>query len=433
MKRFWRVSFALFLMGAMVLAVACSGTNNKKPDDTKPATTEPAKPKEVTIRFGTWDSGDGVKGHNDIIKKFNEKFPHIKVQLESVPDDYGTKLLTQMSTGSAPDVFQIGDGDVGMYVKKGTVEDLSAYGIDKNLYYPSVYDVGVVDGKPYLLNKDFSPLAVYYNKTMFEKAGVPLPKDGWTQDEFLAAAKKLTSEKDKVWGVDLTGTWLRALEPWIWANGGKLISDDGKKYEGVMNSDATVKALQYYLDLYRVHKIAPMPADKEALKNIDLFETGKVAMLVTGSWPLSKYKSNPNLKFGVVGLPKGSAGATNVLCWAGFGVYSKSPNKKEAVEFLKFLAGPEGSAVFSKTALPAVKSVGGSDAFAKDEYNKVFLGVLDHVKPFGAKYNYLYGQSGEKFLGPAVEELLLKGGDVKAKLTDAAQKADKELKELQSK
>jgi multiple sugar transport system substrate-binding protein len=429
MKPFWRASFAVMLVGVMTVASACGGTT--KTNDKK-TTAEPAPAKQVTLRLGTWDSGDGVKAHQEIINNFQNSHPNIKVQLESVPDDYGTKLLTQMSAGTAPDVFQVGDGDVGMFVKKGVVEDLSAYGIDKGIYYPNVYDVGVVDGKPYFLTKDYSPLAVYYNKALFDKAGVAYPKDGWTWDDFLNAAKKLTDPANKVWGVDATGSWLRALEPWILSNNGKVISADGTKYDGALNSKETVDAVQWWVDLYRVHKVAPTAADKESLKNIDLFANGKVAMSITGRWPLDGYKANTALKFGVVGLPKKQT-ATNILCWAGFGVNAKSANKKEAVEFLKYLAGPEGAKVFSKWAIPAVKSVAEETGFTKDEYNKVFVDALANVKPFGAKYNYLYGQTGEKFLQPAIDELLLKGGDVKAKLDQAVKDAEKELKDLNSK
>lgn len=429
MKSYWRLSFAVSMILVMFLAAACGGTKTNEKKDDKAQTPAAAAPKEVTIRFGTWDSGDGAKVHQEVIAAFQKKFPNIKVQLESVPDDYGTKLLTQMASGSAPDVFQIGDGDVGMFVNKGVVEDLSTYGIDKSIYYSNVYDVGVVNGKTYFLTKDYSPLVVYYNKALFDKYGVAYPKDGWTWKEFEETAKKLTKPADKVWGVDLTWNWLRALEPWIIANGGRVVSPDGKAYTGHMNSKESIDAVQWWVDLYRVHKVAPMAADKEALKGIDLFQNGKVAMSVTGIWPMEGYKKDANLKFGVVNLPKGKE-QTNILCWAGFGVYAKSPNKKEAAEFLKFLAGPDGSRIFVKNALPAVKAVADEAGLNKDELKSVVLKALDSVKPFGAKYTYLHGQAGEKFMGPAIEELLLKGGDVKAKLDDAAAKADKELKDL---
>src|SRR4029450_7355322 len=101
--------------------------------------------------------------------------------------EYGTKLLTQMAAGTAPDVFQVGDGDVAKFVQKGGVEDLEPFmaadKMDKSIFFDGVFKVGVVNGKTYLLTKDFSPLVLYYNKDMFQKAGVEPPKEGWTWND----------------------------------------------------------------------------------------------------------------------------------------------------------------------------------------------------------------------------------------------------------
>src|SRR5205823_1455309 len=148
--------------------------------------------------------------------------PNIKVQLESVPQDYGTKLLTQLAAGTAPDVFQVGDGDVAKLVSKGVIDDLEPYmaadKMDKSIFFEGVYNVGVVNGKTYLLTKDFSPLVLYYNKDMFKKANVPEPKDGWTWTDFANTAKQLTVRAgDKVtqWGVQLPDNW----GDYLWTRG----------------------------------------------------------------------------------------------------------------------------------------------------------------------------------------------------------------------
>src|SRR5690349_23219656 len=128
----------LGLSSAMMLVlVACgvpaqpqSTTAPSAPQATQaPAATEaPAAPAQpVTIRASMWESADALEPYNKAKEAFEKKYPNIKVQLESVPQDYGTKLLTQLAAGTAPDVFQVGDGDVAKLVSKGVIDDLEPY------------------------------------------------------------------------------------------------------------------------------------------------------------------------------------------------------------------------------------------------------------------------------------------------------------------
>ena len=73
----------------------------------------------ATIRVGTWESGDALDIWNGLITNFKTMYPQITISFEPVPDNYGTKLLTQIAANDAPDVFQVGDGDVRMFVERG--------------------------------------------------------------------------------------------------------------------------------------------------------------------------------------------------------------------------------------------------------------------------------------------------------------------------
>ncbi len=186
-------------------------------------------------------------------------------------------------------VFQVGDGDVRMFVERGGAADLTAYvqgkgglpGVDTSVYYPTLYQTEVVDGKPYFLTKDYSPLAIYYNKTLFDKAGVAYPKEGWTWADLQNAAVKLTSGSGPTaqYGIVLPGNWTRAVEPFVFQNGGDVTSPDGTKTSGYLDSPASVAAHQYYVDLYNKYHVSPSPADMSTtFKGVDLFQTGKAAM-----------------------------------------------------------------------------------------------------------------------------------------------------------
>ena len=355
------------------------------------ATTAPAASAgSTTIRVSAWESSDALEPWNNAIAAFEKVNPDIKVQLESVPQEYGTKLLAQLAAGTAPDVFQIGDGDVAKYVNKGVVEPLDEYiakdKFDTSVFYEGIYKIGQVNGKTYMLTKDYSPLVLYYNQALFDKANVPYPKDGWTWQEFLDTAQKLTvKDGDKVtqWGVSLPNTWgdlvwQRGISPFMYQNEGDFLSPDGKTATGYLNSPATVEALQFYVDLINKHRVAPNKTELASLQGVDLFATGKVAMQWTGRWPIKDYRANKDLKFGTVSLPKGKK-AANAICWAGFAMYAEGKNKDAAWKLMKFIGAEDGAKAFADYALTAVKSIADSQGLTKDPQDASIMAGLDLV------------------------------------------------------
>ncbi len=400
-------------------------------------TATPEAPKvSGTVRIGSWDSGDGLKPINDSITSFQKAYPGVKVQLESVPQDYGTKLLAQVASGTAPDVFQVGDGDVPNFAAKGMFEPLTDYisgknggmPLDTSTLYPAVLAIGQVGGVQYLLTKDSSPLIIYYNKALFDAAGVDYPTDKWTWTEFLAAAQKLTNPAKKVWGIQLPdgwgdSSWTRGVAPIVYQNGGALVSPDGKTTTGFLNSDATVGALQWYFDLFKKYKVAPSDADVAALSGQDLFATGKVAMMWSGIWGVRGYMANPKLNFGMAQLPMGKVRG-NSICWAGYGLYSKSQNKLAAWAFLKWIGAEGGAQEFAKYALTPVRTIAELQGLDKDPYYAPIMADLANVKPLELLSNVNYNTCVDGPFHDALKAYGLTGGDLKTIMTDVATKAD---------
>jgi multiple sugar transport system substrate-binding protein len=121
------------------------------------------------------------------------------------------------------------------------------------------------------------------------------------------------------WGVQLPAAWTTGFEYWVGAAGGQLISEDGAQFAGYMDSPEVQSAVQFYADLYNVHKVAPLPADMNALAAATASSTTAAAMRIFGRWPQAGMKENPNIDLGVVGMPVGAQRA-NVLFWGGFGI-----------------------------------------------------------------------------------------------------------------
>ncbi len=394
----------------------------------------------VVIRAGTGDGGDGLTPHQQIIQNFEDANPNIVVQLEPVSGrDYYARLLTQLAAKAAPDIMQVGDDAVPSFVEKGAFLPLDGFIADENfdtsIYLPGLLEPGMVDGKLYLLPKDYSPLAVYYNKKLFDAANLPYPKDGWTWDEFLATAQQLTKTdaagKVSQWGVQLPGPWTTGFEYWVAAAGGALISKDGKSFIGQMDSPQVAKAVQFYADLYNKYKVAPPPADMNAFGGGNSeFASGKAAMSLFGRWPQSGYKTNPNIDLGVVAPPKDQARA-NVLFWGGFGIASSTKNAQDAFKYLSFVSGEPGAQVWKDWALPAVTSVAVSSGLSTDPIEGVWINELNNLVPRAYTYTPYWNETADPALRKVLESVIIDpNADVKGLLAQAAKDAQANLDKL---
>jgi multiple sugar transport system substrate-binding protein len=400
-----------------------------------PSAPTPASGK-IILRVGTGDSGDGLSPHQAIIARFEAENPDIQVQLEPVGSgDYYQLIRDQISSGSPPDILQIGDDAVPSFVERGAFVPLDTfigskdYPLDTRIYLPGVLDPGKWAGKQYLLPKDFSPLAVYYNKKIFDRFSVPYPKEGWTWDDFLRTAKALTKDtngdgKTEIWGVELPGAWPAGFEYWSAAAGGRLASPDGLGFVGYMDSPQNAEALQFYVDLYHRYKVAPIPANLnpfDASNNV--FSNGDAAMRIFGRWPQAALRKDSAVDLGVVGLPAGQRRA-NILLWGGFGISILSKHQEAAWRFLRYYAGTPGAEIWKDWALPTVRSVADASGLSADPIEGVWLGELNHLAPRAYTSMPIWTTAGEPALKKLLERVITDPtADVSVALYDAAQAA----------
>ncbi len=430
MKSFHK-SLVLLILIIFILA-ACQPQSSANPTATEEGT--------IVLRVGTGDSGEGLTPHQDIIALYEDENPDVLVQLEAVAGrDYYTRLLTQLSAGAAPDVMQVGDDAVPSFVEQDAFIPLDDYlpaDFDPSIYLPGLLGPGQIDGVQYLLPKDYSPVAVYYNKTIFDDAGIDYPKDGWTWNDMLDIALELTQDLDgdnapDIWGIQLPATWTTGFEYWVAAAGGQLISEDGKEFVGYMDSDAVVHAVTFYADLYNKYRVAPPPADLNAFGGGNTeFANGKAAMYVFGRWPQASLMDNPNIDLGVAPPPQDVERA-NVLFWGGFGVSTTSAHPKTATNFLTFYAGAPGAEVWKDWALPAVRSVADSSGMSKDPIEGVWIGELEHLVPRAYTFTNYWNETADPALRSALEAAILtQNADIGALMTQAAQEAQTSLDAL---
>ena len=433
-----RISILFLLLALLITACQSSEAETSTNPDT--VSDSGNETDIIVLRAGTGDSGEGLNPHQSIIADYEDQNEDVLVQLEAIAGrDYYTRILTQIAADRAPDVMNIGDDAVPSFVEKGAFlsldECLSDINFDTSVYLPGLLEPGTVNGELFFLPKDYSTLAVYYNKTIFDEAGVAYPEDGWTWDDLLATAQAVTQDTDgdgqtDIWGIQLPANWTTGFEYWVAAAGGSLISEDGQSYVGFMDSDATIRAAQFYADLYNEYQVAPPPADFSAFGGGNSeFDNGQAAMRIFGRWPQAGLLENPNIDLGVVGTPA-DAVAANILFWGGFGVSSTTDNLDAACEFLSYYAGPEAATTWKDWALPAVTSVAETPEVADDPLNSVWIDELNNLKPRAYTFTPYWNETADPALRKALETILLDpDADVAATMQLAAQEAQAALEE----
>jgi multiple sugar transport system substrate-binding protein len=353
----------------------------------------------VTIRVSTWDSGTaGLKPYLAGIAVFEKSHPSIKVDVESIAPPAGqalswyiARVLTEIAAGNGPDVILVPDDNARTFANSGQIIPLgpvlATAGVNPGNFYTNVWNLGNLSGTTYYVPKDWADLSIMYNKALFQKAGLPFPKAGWTWNDFLTDAQKLTimnGGHPVQWGAQLGGDWLRAgLEYFIAAAGGHILSPDGKTTTGYLTSKATESAIQFFLALYYKYHISPTPAEVNSFGSLDLFNAQKVAMSFGGPWNLvGVYEANPKLSFGVAPMPVGPSGKpVTEPFWAGYGVSKSSKHLDAAEQFVAWSASKVWATIDATWSMPAYKSVAATVSMKRDPHLKVFFDQASNVVP----------------------------------------------------
>jgi multiple sugar transport system substrate-binding protein len=429
-----RKSISLTIISCLLVLSACSAQPSSPNSPSEKNDT--GSQKNTTIRVGTWDTATGLEAFNQIVQEFNKTNPNFKVLIESSPDQYTTKILTQIAGGDAPDIITVPVDDLRRFYEVKATTDLTPYmeadkEIKPDIFMEDILNTGKFDGEYHYLPKDWSNMAVYYNKKMFDQAGVPYPKAGWTWDDFYAAAKKLTVKQgNKIiqWGAMTRGADSYMANVLINAWGGQLISPDGTKFDGYMNNDAVVKALEFYRNMYFGDTVLPSPTETNAFQGIDMFGSQRVAMWVSGRWFVTQYNKTPGLEYATAPLPVGPKGPSNTLFYAGFAISSTSKNKDAAWQFLKFLAGPVGSKIMTSNGFSAVKQVTKELGQSDDPIFKSWLDTAEFIKTGPGNINYHYQVSGAQEFKQVMDRVVLPDKvDIKEALNTAGNNAQKLL------
>lgn len=291
----------------------------------------------VELTVLNWGNSEEEKVFQDAIDRFIQSNPHVEVEHTIVPveswSDFIQKWVTMIGSGNAPDLTNIALEGFLMAVENNLVmplDEIIAADSDmialKPNFAQSLLDGFSYEGKQYGIPNGTQTMVVYYNKDLFDAAGVEYPQSGWSWEEFRETAKALTGDGVYGWGLPLSNWHLAPF--WI-SNGAYPCSKDYST--PTLNSPEMIASLEFVRTLYLEDKVMPDPTGVDVYAQ---FAAGGIAMVGAGRWTLASWYNEGFDSFDCVEWPVGN-GNGSVYGGAAWTINPNTAHLSEAVALLK--------------------------------------------------------------------------------------------------
>lgn len=289
---------------------------------------------QVQITYWHGFTGPDLPVMEGLVAEFNATHPDIVVTAEPIPwGNLFQQLEPAVAAGQAPDVVALNEDVITGFILRGAVAEmtpdmLAAAGVEADRFFPSLWETGTVDGKVYGVPVHSVMLVMYYNKDLFEAAGLDPEDPPSNREEFLAAAEALTVDANgnhpgdegfdpsslQTYAVGIPTPWMGGTIAYAVAaqNDVTFVGSADEDYAASFDSEAAQEAVQFLVDIGNEHGFGPTDATEGS--EIDAFRQGVAAMNFNGVWMLSQYR-DAGLNFGVAAFPQ--LGTARPATWGG--------------------------------------------------------------------------------------------------------------------
>ncbi len=410
----------------------------------QPATTSAAAPGQtVTLLWGFWGSPEEAASHQVVADAFMKEHPEIKIETWNQPySDYFTKIQALWAAGdpkTIPDVAFLWPPP--QYAAEGVLENLDPYikqsGYDLNDYWPGLLESATYNGSIYGLPRDIEADVLYYNKTLFDKAGVKYPDETWTWDDLTAAAQKLTV-KDANGNVTQYALAMEndnKYDIFLNQNGGAILDDYRNPSECMLSDPKSVQAVSFFADLL-AKGYAMTDADlNQAGGDQGAFLSGQAAMIIQNTSRVSAFNAaKMNYDVAVVPIPKGGK-RYNPAGGAAWVMSAKSDNKDAAWTFMEWLQSTNGGEkIYTERGeiFPALQSVANSPAFMTDQPPANKQAIITEAKASAVgSFGYFpeWGELQSSVVNPGLDKIWTGAVSPDQGLTDVCTQVNQFLKD----
>lgn len=359
------------------------------------------------VQLLVFGAPEELAAYRTLVDAYKRSVPGTDVQIIEASDrsDLIARLSTSIAGGSPPDVFLLNYRFYGQFASKGAIEPLDARiaasaAVDPENYYPTAMDAFRWRGEQLCLPQNVSSLAVYYNRNLFQRFGVPVPKAGWTWNDLITTATSMTRDANGVVvkGTESEGTQVVAtyglgvepsmirVAPFVWSNGGEIVDIPERPTRFTLDSPKAREALRNLIDLRIAYGVVPTDLEVEAENDESRFANGRLAMLMSSRRSTTTFRSITAFDWDVASLPTYGQPA-GILHSDAYCIPRASGNKDAAWRFVEFAVSAEGQRIIAATGrtVPSHIEVSRSDAFLGSTQPprnaQVFLDAIPYVRP----------------------------------------------------
>jgi multiple sugar transport system substrate-binding protein len=376
----------------------------------------------VEVRLSGWVANPQETALlESLLYRFSLEHPDIVVRYEPITGDYWQAIKTLVGAREAPDIYYMDIFQFPFFAQEGVLvplDDLMATtGITGDLFIPDLIDAFTYEGKVYGIPKDFNTLALFYNRDMFDAAGLEYPTDEWTWDDLGAAAEALSDPDQNIYGLGVPADPGR-FPIFVFQNGGQIMTADFA--DTLLDSAEATEAARFYTSFY-FDGIGALPSDVGEGWQGTAFGKGNFAMVYEGGWLIPYLDQQfPDLNYGAVLPPQGPRGYGNLIFTVAYVISRDCQNPEAAWQVIKFITNEasQTSVLESGFALPSRVSLADHPYFQEHPTSATIFRGASGATPFMWG---LYGSDVNEQMGQALERIYLEGMDPAASFQQAAQ------------
>ncbi len=366
----------------------------------------------VEVTWAMQAAANEIGGWQSVVDAANAKLAekNIKIVVQKINtsnwDEYYQKVTAQIAGGNCPDIGRIAESLMPTVIEKNQVMNITDNfnaDIDRSAYFESLFNnAGSVDGQMYGLPSGIYHKLMYYNKDLFDKAGVTYPSGDWdhpiTMDELVNTAKALSAGE----GIDrVYGYYGEADIFMVGCFAGDNIYSADNTYKITDAHKSIYKALDQMLN---VDKSMPTPVETKIMGGFDMFRAGKVAMVVDGTWWHQTARDITDFNVGIAAAPSLNGTSNAVSFIDNYVVWSGTKHPAEAWQALKAIFSEDsfnalaqtgtGGVPVSRATLEKYESTLIGDRFS-DADKASFIQSLGHTwpMPYNASFNEVSQQT----------------------------------------
>jgi multiple sugar transport system substrate-binding protein len=360
------------LAAALAFALAACGGDDEEGAGGGEAGGAPSG--EITV----WAMGAEGEKLDVLAKDFMQQNPEITVKVTPIAWEVAhDKLITSIAGGTTPDVSQLGTTWMGEFAKTGSLEEVPD-DFDLGGTFEGARDTAIVDGTTYGVPWYVETRVLYYRTDIAEKAGITEPPASW--DELKEMAKAMKEQGGARYGISLSPNNWQELLPFVWQNGGEVISEDG---QFTFDTPEVAEAIEFYQSFFEEGLTAP--SVPEGFDVTQGFVAGTHAMFFSGPWHMSLIQDQGGAelegKWAIAPMPENET-RTSFVGGSDLVVFNNSGNKDAAWAFVEYLLDPQVQSKWYETvsALPSREDAWDSGALSEDENFGIFREQLGDAK-----------------------------------------------------